>query len=82
MQHAPARACDGPPLSKTCLSKTYPQFSRMFIKYVLKLQGLSVFSEKYVSFFKMCFKDIGLEPNMSKNTKKSQILEFHENNSL
>ena len=25
MQHAPAPACDGPPLSKTCLSKTYPQ---------------------------------------------------------
>ena len=27
MQHAPAPACDCPPLSKTCLSKTYPQFS-------------------------------------------------------
>ena len=26
MQHAPAPACDGPALSKTCLSMTYPQF--------------------------------------------------------
>ena len=27
MQHAPAPACDSPPLSKTCLSKTIPQFT-------------------------------------------------------
>ena len=30
MQHAPAPACDGPPLSMTFLSKTYPQFGLLF----------------------------------------------------